>query len=120
MWHFCIASATKENDTMKTLVKLFCGTVAALALAACSSAPAPEDTQSTSSAMAWCVNGHHWNSQLCECVPNCVDTIMCTVGHHWDPEKCTCIPNCFDNVMCMANHHFDSTVCHCVPNACTE
>jgi hypothetical protein len=104
---------------MKTLLKLFCGAVAALTLAACSSAPAPESTESTSSAMAVCLHGH-WDGLLCECVPNCVDNMLCVAGDHWDPEKCECVPNCVDRILCPVREHFDSTVCHCVQNACTE
>ncbi|MGH7294635.1 MAG: hypothetical protein ACRELB_06875, partial [Polyangiaceae bacterium] len=48
-----------------------------------------------------CMTGHHWSSDYCECLPNCVDNVFCRRGSHWDPETCACAKNCVDTVQCM-------------------
>ena len=104
-----------------TVAGLVAGVLGILA-AACSAAPqdGTEATASGSEAVTstcipkFCMTGHHWDQGICECVPNCIDTVMCKVGSHWDPETCVCAANCIDNVECKAGWHWDSSVCHCV------
>jgi hypothetical protein len=87
---------------MNLFTKMFCGTVAALTMAACGSSVSTEDTDSTTEALncngvgtVYCVNGH-WDSKLCMCVPDkpTCDPHLCIVGDHFDSKLCKCVPDC--------------------------
>jgi hypothetical protein len=85
----------------------------------------------------------------------CVDKVLCIQGDHWDTTLCKCVPNadagppdaeadveapdaeadveapdaepppvdaspdvfCVDNVLCIRGDHWDPTLCKCVPDA---
>ncbi|MCL2449820.1 MAG: hypothetical protein FWD17_12805 [Polyangiaceae bacterium] len=95
---------------MKIIARIV-GLVSASVLAACAMEASPETTQSTSSDLianrhpdagcagvgaVFCINGGHWDPNLCRCVPpdgGCVDNVLCISGDHWDPNLCRCVPD---------------------------
>ena len=86
-----------------------------------------------------CVQGSHWDSTACKCVPDCQPKdcgpppplAICPNGTppvvscqpdpagacHWKVEPC---PICVQTVLCIQGSHFDPVLCKCVPgDACT-
>ena len=94
-----------------------------LSILAVACSAAPESTTETAASCnealtnsclpKFCMTGHHWSQDYCECLPNCVDNKECMNGSHWDPETCQCAANCVQKQMCMAGQDWDATVCHC-------
>jgi hypothetical protein len=109
---------------MNTFAKLFCGAVAALAVAACgATADSPEGTGSSSSALICpevaCPAGAVLNPNTCGCeppIPIC-DPLVCRKGQHWVGQPvCKCEPNCAETKLCILGDHWDPVKCECVPN----
>ena len=87
---------------------------------ACGAAPGTEDAEATGQAITptspvcdppgRAPTGHHWDSSLCEFVPNCVDNVDCKTTAHWDRRRASCQANCFGTVLCKAPGHWAANV----------
>lgn len=85
-----------------------------VALAACGSNDGPSTAQSQGRSIVrspsvvacpdnvLCIRGDHWDSTLCQCVPDgasddagavCPDLVLCVRGDHWDTGLCRCVPD---------------------------
>jgi hypothetical protein len=61
----------------------------------------------------FCINGKHWDSNLCRCVGPVCDPIACPSGEVWDSTTCSCEKPVCDPRLCVIGKFWDPQTCSC-------